>query len=376
MSAIRRFVRFVAGAIRFGAPLFLLLCAVQAASTRSEGLLTGSGVVLPVRDQVGAGEIADVVEHAVADELRTVASLREDGGVRDALRALRIRDSANASPTELDLLARKLQVRWMLAPSLHESSEGPVPQITISARLYIAGEVELAWAGFESASGLDERRTLGRGVIERIEPLAETTARRLVRRLIAEDRGAATVRRRAASGLPRGFRVAHLSVEQIGCVAVVPFDAALDRRGIAIAAAVTELALAELHARGVCVLTPGLVEQVLRSRGRLWRGEVELPALTGLSAVAGVDHVLTGSIEVYETSGGIEPEPRVGYSARLLDARSGRVVWINGDERSGWEHGAPFRTGRLYDAGRLAENIMAALVSDFLIDPRSGRTAQ
>ena len=66
--------------------------------------------------------------------------------------------------------------------------------------------------------------------------------------------------------------------------------------------------------------------------------------------------------------GAREPEPRVSFGARLIDARSGQIGWMHGQHRGGWDGLNLFGTGRTHSRGRLAQHMMRSLVAGFLED--------
>jgi hypothetical protein len=110
---------------------------------------------------------------------------------------------------------------------------------------------------------------------------------------------------------------------------------------------------------------PGFVNQILRRRGILLRGHVDAATLHVLSQ-GGIDTVVTGTVEEWEVRGGREPEPRVSFGARLIDASSGQILWMNGQDRGGWDGLRLFGTGRTHSRGRLAEHMMRSLLAGFL----------
>jgi TolB-like protein len=223
-------------------------------------------------------------------------------------------------------------------------------------------EAYLEWAGFFSASGLDSRRPLNLGIVQDPELLARRTAQRLV----------AQFEEPPSVDAPRpdrdGFLREAISVERTGFLAVLPFEGVSDRDANVAAETITSLALSVLYENGVQLTPPGFVSQVLRQRGILLRGEVDAETRSALHE-AGVDYILTGTVEEWEVHGGArEPEPRVSFGARLIDAESGQIRWMHGQHRSGWDGLNPFGTGRTHSRGRLAQHMMRSLVAGFLED--------
>jgi len=347
--------------------------------------------LLPLQDRVGDPVLATAVQETLRGELAGRHSLVDRLRLRDALRRLRLRDMSQVSPGILHQLAEDISVDWFFGATLHMATETelsratqtfigvasePVPQIILSARVFrnvTSGQgdpgdpgspggdkTDFEWAGFVSASGLDRRRVLGLGVVEDPEILARETARRLMAAFLepssldapSPDRG--------------GFLREALSVEELGSVAVLPFEGVSDRDANVAADTVTQLALSVLHENGVRLVVPGQVNQILRRRGILLRGEVD--SLTRLALREdGVDFILTGTVEKWEVRRrGTEPEPRVSFGARLLDAATGQILWMNGQDREGWDGLNLFGTRRTHSKGRLAQQMMRSLVAGFL----------
>ncbi len=341
----------------------------------------GPGGLLPLQDRVGNPRLAAVVEEALRDLLAESHALVDPRRLRDAQRRLRLRDPGQAAPEALARLGELASAEWFFSATLHQAisgrasrasrayvtgrATGPVPQIVLSAQAVrlSAGAPALDWAGFEAASGLDGRRLLGRGVIGDLEPLALEAARRLVE-AFERDRpsGAARPGVRPARG---GYL--RRPIDAGGAVAVVPFHSVTERDATLAGETVTELAHAVLYRSGARLVLPGLVNDVLRQRGTLLRGEVDAGAREELRRRGGAELILTGTVEAWELRGSsAEPEPHVGFSARLLDAESGAILWWNGQDRRGWDRSRALGLGRVHASGALAEEVMGSLVASFL----------
>ncbi len=92
---------------------------------------------------------------------------------------------------------------------------------------------------------------------------------------------------------------------------------------------IRRLVITELLARGVEVIEPGEVANVLRTTlasKPLWSITREDVRRTGKEL--GVDGVMMGAVEAYRTSPGLTvPYPEVSVSLRLLDVSSADIVW-------------------------------------------------
>jgi hypothetical protein len=76
---------------------------------------------------------------------------------------------------------------------------------------------------------------------------------------------------------------------------------------------------------------------------------------------------------------GTEPDPSVALALRVLDVETGRILWMGGDERSGWDQIGLFRLGRIYTRGELARRMTEKLIAQLLeehADPRQSGNRQ
>ncbi|SDS01742.1 hypothetical protein SAMN05216421_0752 [Halopseudomonas xinjiangensis] len=49
-----------------------------------------------------------------------------------------------------------------------------------------------------------------------------------------------------------------------------------------------------------------------------------------------LDYVISGSVEEWQYKNGLDGEPAVGLSLRVLEPSTGRVLWSNSGARAGW----------------------------------------
>lgn len=317
-------------------------------------------VVLPLEDRTGLPGVAATVESEIRLKLSETEDLLAEAPVRDAMRRLRVRNTGSLSPERLERLGTELGSTRFFSATLHLANEAPVTEVILSARLMRAGDPVLEWAGFEAVSGLDDAHWFGRGRVDDLETLGRRVGRALVESLEAGEHVAPDGR----------WHVRHVylrhpaDLDGPGVVAVIPFDAA--GKQLIAGRLMTDLAEAVLFRRGMPVVSPGLVDHLTRQRGVQPRGEIDAETRVALSLVTGADTIFTGTVV---TDGvrpqGQEAEPRIGLSARLLDARTGKILWSGELDASGWDHPGWFRQGRVFSEGGLADAMMSALVRSF-----------
>lgn len=72
-----------------------------------------------------------------------------------------------------------------------------------------------------------------------------------------------------------------------------------------------------------------------------------------------LDFVISGSVEEWQYKSGLDGEPAVGISLRVLDPATGRVLWSNSGARAGWSRESLAGT---------AQKVIGKLVDDLRLD--------
>lgn len=315
-------------------------------------------VLLPLQDRTGNPALADLVEQRLRDELGTGFTLPEAVRVRDAMRRSRIRETRALRPQVAKRLAEEFGGDLFFSATLYRARQDPLPQISLAGRVVAAGKPELVWSGFQARSGIDEAGMLGRGMEENLAVLARLASRDLADEFLG-------LPAEPPSGLPEVrdfFLRPGFSVDQVGTVAVIPFDVLTDAIGAD--EVFTDLALAVLHQRGFRVANPGMVREILLQRGVLHRGEIDNLTRAALRAAVDVGDVFTGTVESYET-GEHQLNIHIGLSGRLVEAESGRILWIGALEQETKARDIIFPRIRSGNPDGLAERMLHSLVSSF-----------
>ncbi|QJD57896.1 penicillin-binding protein activator LpoB [Pseudomonas sp. gcc21] len=71
------------------------------------------------------------------------------------------------------------------------------------------------------------------------------------------------------------------------------------------------------------------------------------------------DYVVSGSVEEWQYKNGLDGEPAVGISLRVIDPSTGKVIWSNSAARAGWSRESLAGT---------AQKVLAELVDDLRIE--------
>jgi TolB-like protein len=322
----------------------------------------GPGMVLPVQNRTSDAEIARALEQAVYVALVFETKLIDTTPLRDEMRRLRLRQVNLGNPELLAALGDRLAVSWLLTVTLHEVVRTPVAQLAISAELFVPGATELSWNGFAAGTSRDGVHWLGRGLGDDIFDLTETLVAKLFESLLA---GAEYRSTKLRFGKAKGGFSSFGAQPQPGqTIAIIPFDSVSDFNPNLAAEVVTSATLATLQERGFRVLFPGQVRKDLASQGRLLLGEIDGEGWRALHDQSHVDWILTGTLETYKEGVGIAPNPWVAFSARLIDAETGQIVWSNGLERQGTDSRRLFDRSRIWSSGQMTHEMTRSLIAD------------
>ena len=328
------------------------MCADAALGASSERF-----VLAPLKRRVRDAEAAISVETALQFQLTEYGELVSSLETRDELRRLRLRDVDSASPEIIHQLATELRADWIVVATLHDVLRREVSDLALSIRFYDGASGNLAWASFMGRNGLDGRKLLGLGVLTSMDDLASELVRRtLEASMVSMDRSSESSPPRARS-------------QGLGRVALVPFTGYVDRDALGVADAATEASRAVLMRQGLRLASPGCVSQALRlQRAQVW-GELTAEARNYLEQKCGADSLLTGSVAQWGINGSAyEPVPQIALAIRLLNASSGRILWMSSIEKTGRSSESLFRAGRIYSRGKLLDRILTRLTDEMLAE--------
>jgi hypothetical protein len=306
--------------------------------------------IAPLKRTVGTAGVAEAIEISLSARLGEYGSVIDTEETRDVLRELRLRDIDSAPPESLARLAEEMGFDWLVIASLHDARSEPVSDLTVSMRFY-GPSGEMVWNEFLGRSGLDGETVLGFGVVDSVEKLAPV----VVERLLDES----PVGNRARS---RSRKAKSRDVGALGAIALLPLTSYVDYDALPVADAATEAARVVLRRSGVPLASPSCVRESMRLEwARNW-GELPVEARRAMREECGADRILTGAVEQWDVSGtGLVPKPEVSLSLRLLDAESGKILWMESKEATGWDGSGLFGRGRIYSRGALLDDLLTDL---------------
>lgn len=115
-------------------------------------------------------------------------------------------------------------------------------------------------------------------------------------------------------------------LEHIRSIAVLPFEN-FTRDDFA-GEKIRRIVITELLTRGVDVTEPGEVTKLLRELNVMSLRSIKTKEIQKLGETLGVDAVMSGSVEAFGISKGINVTyPEVTINLMLLDTGSGKIIW-------------------------------------------------
>jgi len=352
-----------------------------------------SGVKAPLKtvDQLVAYQVRNGGFRVVADEplanFMRVHRLRYTGGVSLI--------TARASREEIDADA-------ILVTSLETFREGPLPKVTLHARLVSTGEDPMIlWADSVGLAGDDAPGLLGLGLITESLPLLKKAARALVSSLVDASRewpgGGDTVAPNDVGKGRRGGRAgnrsrrwaAHLSTEagiagQYAArfrprthfrsdvvdfsaphtVAVIPFLNVSERKYADKILALHFINELQLHVN-LKVVEPGMVRERLLTTRAIMAGGPSL-AVADLffhQEFPAVDLILSGEVFDYQDR---ERVAKVDFSVQVFEKATRQVVWFSRSYNRGDEDVLFFDLGRQRTAHGLITRMVGSAMERML----------
>ncbi len=142
-------------------------------------------------------------------------------------------------------------------------------------------------------------------------------------------------------------------------IAVLPFNNISGRKDAG--KMVADIYVAELFRSGKYrVEEPGNIKQFLIQEHITTIGEMEIERLKVLGRRLKVDAVVAGTVEEFDDGkGGV---PVVSISARMVDSRTGRILWYERIKRRGDDYIVIFDIGLVSSATALAKKIAKEMI--------------
>jgi TolB-like protein len=266
----------------------------------------------------------------------------DDSSLEKFLIKERIRITGYISKDMARKIRDELGVKAILVGSINSYNSSGNPQVGISARLVNSSDGSIIWANHDSATGEDFAGILGIGRITSIDKLAF----RIVNQLLDS------------------FTIvpSYKEKESMYTIAVMPFRNESKKKNAGMIA--TYMFITDLSKNmRFEPLEYGEVRRLLLKLRLRSKGELDLINVGSVSGDSGVDGILVGTVELY-TEGEASSPPKAAISARLIDARKGRILWYDGYQYSGDEGITIFDWGRIRSAESVAYEVVSKLVKE------------
>ncbi len=322
-------------------------------------LLNLSGGMAPVREVGRALEQSlrlhgiELVDADAQEQFLARHRIRYTGGID--------REGAEAAGAELG-------ASGVLLASLDLYQAGVPPSVALTLRLVSAdGAAKVLWIDGAGRTGDDAPGLFDLGLVNDATALQADLMDRLSTSLAAflDHRKASAGCAGGGRFAPRAsFRSTALDPKASYTVAVLPFLNESTRRNAGEVLANTFLR--ELHtAAGLRVVEPGLVrDEMLRFRIIL-EGGVSLDNARLMLELLQADLVLTGTVLAYDDAIG-GGNPRVHFTAVLLDRKNNEVVWQSTSHGLGDDGVFFFEQGKIGTANELACRLVKGAVDRML----------
>ncbi len=279
----------------------------------------------------------------------------------------RIRATSKLNREHLVALGKEFDVSLALVGSIDLFADTPGnPQWGVSSRLLDTRSGMILWAGAAGFTGDDFTGFLGLGTVTSPDLLAARVVDALFRGLIRGDGGEATVKavpsprsRKAVRGV---YRDPGLETEPPRRVAVLPFENGTERRGAALI--VDDLWIVGLFWAGRFeVADAGVISEALQTLGLAPYGSIDLESLQRIGSRAGVDAVILGRVEDYNEGlrPGTSTSPSIALDARMLDTKTGKILWMGYHEAKGEESQIVLEFGKIKSMVPLAMRVTLEL---------------
>ncbi|MEW6067766.1 MAG: hypothetical protein AB1610_05710 [Nitrospirota bacterium] len=274
-------------------------------------------------------------------EARGVGIL-DDDNLEKILLKEKIRSTGYISKDIAMKIGKELNVEAILVGSINSFSQQKIPEAGFSARLVSSSDGSILWAEHASATGEDFVTILGLGKISSIDKLISKVADELFDSF-------------TVSPSPKEKELTYT-------IAVMPFENKSKVRNAGMIA--TYMFIAELSKNKKFVpLEYGEVRRLVVDLRIRSKGELDFENTETIAEHAGVDGILVGTVELYNEGEGAAP-PEAVVSARLIDTRTGRILWYDGYQYKGDDGIIMLDWGRIRSAEKVVYKVISKLTKE------------
>ncbi|HMK49898.1 MAG TPA: hypothetical protein VK435_07580 [Thermodesulfovibrionales bacterium] len=324
--------------------LFIIVAFAVGAANVSKGAPGEKIAIFPFENFSGDKNALAVVvpQLKVKLEQKGYAVLKEEE-VNAFLLKERIRTSGYISKEVARKMGSELGVGVILTGSVNSFVGGTDPRAGVTAFLVRASDGMLVWANHAAATGDDFEKILGIGKIESLEGLSGKVLDRMLKSL--------------------GPQLADRYSKNALRIAVMPFQnkcKAGDSGMVATYMFISELFRSEKY----IPLEFGDVRKLVVDLRMKDKGEINLKSSEAVAGLAGVDGIVVGCVDAYREGSGVSTPPEVEISARLINARQGKILWSGNSQVKGDDSVIMLDWGRIWSPENVAHKAVRELVKD------------
>ncbi|MBI5016350.1 MAG: hypothetical protein HZB55_12790 [Deltaproteobacteria bacterium] len=335
-------------------------------------------VVLPLENLSGESAPLGELRALLERRLRSLGfPVRDDASIDGFLQVHRVRFTGGIDEETATAFRQELQTAAVLITTVELAKPSSPPRVALVSRLVSTGaDPSILWMETVGLAGDDHPGLLGLGLVKDPATLWSRAVDGLMASLSEHLTGDGAAVGAAAEGgrrlRPRlAFRSPGLSTERAHRVVVLPFFNRSLRRN---AGEIVGLHFVDqLRRRNVTVIEPGVVRQrLLRFRFVMTEG-IGASDIDLIANSIGADLIVTGTVREYEDYEGPWGQPKVDFSAQVIDAATKRVVWSSKSYGQGRDGVVLWNWGTWGTAGALAGGMVGA-ISDRLAGEEQARS--
>jgi TolB-like protein len=320
-------------------------------------------VILPFENLSGESVPLRELRESLGRRLRSMGlAIRDDATMNGFMAAHRLRYVGGIDDEAARALQKEIQASAVLVTTVELYKRNAPPRIALVCRLVSTGDdARILWMDRVALAGDDHPGILGLGLITDPTVLSELALKSLTESLEAYLSGEADGGRETRLQPRLSYRAKDFRGDRAYTVAVMPFfNRSLRKNAGEIVALhfVNQL----VKSGSLTVLEPGVVRQrLLRSRVVMTEG-ISSSDADLISASFGADLVVTGTAREYEDAGGLGGEPKVDFSAQVINAKTRRVVWSSRSYATGREGVILYDWGAIGTASSMTAGMAGAIV--------------
>ena len=350
--------------------LTLLVCAGAGSARAQQDAATAPRfrlAVFPIDNlsdtSVPAREIRQSLTRNV---LRNGIQIVDDDSLEKVMARNRIRYTGGLDAQTAKALKDEAGIDAVLITSLELYQPGDPPKIALTARLVATDPLEVKWMESIGLAGDDAPGILGLGLIADPQQLQEKALRQLATSLaVYFDKSR---NKRQAGGVAKTFQPKlyyaseGLDRARKSTIAVIPF-LNQGRRYRAGEIALLHFLKQLVGIETVRVVEPGLVREKMLNNRIIMNEGVSYRDEDVIGIPLNVDYFLTGQLFEYQDYPGASVNPRVDFSAMLIETMKRKVVWASNSYNAGDDAVFFFDAGRVSTAGVLADKMTRAIAA-------------